>query len=100
MTVVYRYYSADTLQQCENVTNPAKCLTATDTDTGVVAGRYVFQSDQGSSETRNILISRFIGQTHMVVGQDSGALVLVNLTKERDGDTLTHYLETQVRYML
>ena len=32
----------------------------------------------------------------MVVGQDSGALVLVNLTKERDGDTLTHYLETQV----
>jgi len=70
------YYSADALQQCENVTNPAKCLTATDTDTGVVAGR-------------------FIGQTHMVVGQDSGALVLVNLTKERDGDTLTHYLETQ-----
>ena len=32
----------------------------------------------------------------MVVGQDSGALVLVNLTKERDGDTLTHYLESQV----
>lgn len=70
------YYSADTLQPCENVTNPAKCLTATDIDTGVVAGR-------------------FIGQNHMVVGQDSGALVLVNLTKERDGDTLTHYLETQ-----
>jgi len=70
------YYSADALQQCENVTNPAKCLTATDIDTGVVAGR-------------------FIGQNHMVVGQDSGALVLVNLTKERDGDTLTHYLETQ-----
>ena len=40
MTVVYRYYSADTLQQCENVMNPAKCLTATDIDTGVVAGRY------------------------------------------------------------
>ena len=40
MTVVYRYYSADALQQCENVTNPAKCLTATDIDTGVVAGRY------------------------------------------------------------
>ena len=40
MTVVSRYYSADTLQQCENVTNPAKCLTATDIDTGVVAGRY------------------------------------------------------------
>ena len=34
----------------------------------------------------------------MVVGQDSGALVLVNLTKERDGDTLTHYLETQVAF--
>ena len=41
MTVVSRYYSADTLQPCENVTNPAKCLTATDIDTGVVAGRYV-----------------------------------------------------------
>jgi len=64
------------LQQCENLTNPAKCLTAIDTDTGVVAGR-------------------FIGQNHMVVGQDSGALVLVNLTKERDGDKLTHYLEAQ-----
>ena len=36
-----RYYSADALQQCENVTNPAKCLTATDIETGVVAGRYV-----------------------------------------------------------
>ena len=36
----------------------------------------------------------------MVVGQDSGALVLVNLTKERDGDTLTHYLETQVDFVL
>lgn len=70
------YYSGNILQQCENVTNPAKCLTATEIDTGVVAGR-------------------FIGQNHMVVGQDSGALVLVNLTKERDGDTLTHYLETQ-----
>ena len=45
---------------------------------------------------QNISNSRFIGQNHMVVGQDSGALVLVNLTKERDGDTLTHYLETQV----
>ena len=40
MTVVSRYYSADALQQCENVTIPAKCLTATDIDTGVVAGRY------------------------------------------------------------
>ena len=36
----------------------------------------------------------------MVVGQDSGSLVLVNLTKERDGDTLTHYLETQVDFSL
>ena len=35
----FRYYAADTLQQNENVTNPAKCLTATDLDTGVVAGR-------------------------------------------------------------
>ena len=41
MIVVSRYYSADTLQQCENVTNPAKCLTATDIETGVVAGRYI-----------------------------------------------------------
>ena len=36
---MFRYYAADTLQQTENVTNPAKCLTATDLDTGVVAGR-------------------------------------------------------------
>ena len=50
--------------------------------------------------SKKILISRFIGQTHMVVGQDSGALVLVNLTKERDGDTLTHYLETQVHALI
>ena len=42
MIVVSRYYSADTLQQCENVTNPAKCLTATDIETGVVAGRYTY----------------------------------------------------------
>ena len=58
----------------------------------------IYTCDHGASETQNILISRFIGQNHMVVGQDSGALVLVNLTKERDGDTLTHYLETQVHY--
>ena len=37
--IFFRYYAADTLQQSENVTNPAKCLTATDLDTGVVAGR-------------------------------------------------------------
>ena len=45
MTVVSRYYSADALQQCENVTNPAKCLTATDIETGVVAGRYIIPDD-------------------------------------------------------
>ena len=50
--------------------------------------------------TQSIFISRFIGENHMVVGQDSGSLVLVNLTKERDGDTLTHYLETQVDFSL
>jgi len=70
------YYAADTLQQNENVTNPAKCLTATDLDTGVVAGR-------------------FIAENHMVVGQDNGSLVLINLTKERESEKLTHYLETQ-----
>ena len=32
----------------------------------------------------------------MVVGQDNGSLVLINLTKERDSEKLTHYLETQV----
>ena len=105
--MVFRYYSADALQQCENLTNPAKCLTAIDTDTGVVAGRYVQctrgvylaseeKTQEGVPETQSHLISRFIGQNHMVVGQDSGALVLVNLTKERDGDKLTHYLEAQV----
>ena len=101
MIVVFRYYSADALQQCENLTNPAKCLTAIDTDTGVVAGRCIFHLRRKtpggcSTETQSLLISRFIGQNHMVVGQDSGALVLVNLTKERDGDKLTHYLEAQV----
>ena len=37
--LIVRYYSGNILQQCENVTNPAKCLTATEIDTGVVAGR-------------------------------------------------------------
>ena len=50
--------------------------------------------------TQSIFIFRFIGQNHMIVGQDSGALVLVNLTKERDGNNLTHYLETQVDFLI
>ena len=37
----------------------------------------------------------FLTPTQILVGLDSGALALVNLTKEVDGDRLTHYLEVQ-----
>jgi WD40 repeat protein len=42
-----------------------------------------------------VVDGRFIGPQQLVVGLDSGGLVLVTLTKERDGDRLTHYLEVQ-----
>ena len=55
------------------VTNPEKCLTGVDLETGVVDGRFV-RPDQ------------------VVVGLDSG-VSMVTLSREEDGDRVTHHLE-------
>jgi len=58
-----------------NATNPEKCLTGVDLETGVVGGR-------------------FVQDKQMVLGLDSG-VVMVSFTKEQDGDRIIHYLEQQ-----
>jgi len=71
------YYTKDRLSEPGSpATDPTRCLTGVDMETGVVEGR-------------------FLSLTQLVVGLDSGGLALVTLTKERDGDRLTHYLEIQ-----
>jgi len=60
----------------EDITNPEMCLTGLDLQTGVLDGR-------------------FIQDKQMVLGLDSGGVVMVTLTKEVDGDRLTYYLEQQ-----
>jgi len=60
----------------EDITNPEMCLTGVDLETGVLDGKFV-QDEQ------------------MVLGLDSGGVVMVTLTKEQDGDRVTHYLEQQ-----
>lgn len=71
------YYSNTRLTEAGSpVTDPARSVTGVDLETGVVDGR-------------------FLTDTQLLVGLDSGALALVTLTKERDGDRLTHYLEVQ-----
>ena len=72
MTGSLWYYRAGTSP--EEVTNPESCLTGVDTETGVLDGRFV-RNDQ------------------VVVGLDSGGLVMVTLTRDEDGDKMTHYLE-------
>jgi len=59
-----------------NATNPEKCLTGVDLETGVVGGR-------------------FVQDKQIVLGLDSGGVVMVSLTKEQDGDRIIHYLEQQ-----
>lgn len=70
------YYTAPTAEDAVTCTDPSKCLTGQEMETGVVA-------------------ARFLSAHQLVVGLDSGALVLVNLTREREGGRETHYLETQ-----
>jgi len=60
----------------EDITNPEMCLTGLDLETGVLDGR-------------------FVQDKQMVLGLDSGGVVMVNLTKEQDGDRVTYYLEQQ-----
>ena len=60
----------------EDITNPEMCLTGVDLQTGVLDGR-------------------FVQDKQMVLGLDSGGVVMVNLTKEQDGDRVTYYLEQQ-----
>jgi len=70
------YHKASSLGEGDNVTDPEYCLTGLDIDTGVMGGRFV--TDQ-----------------QLLLGLDSGAVVLVNLTKEVEGDRVMHYLEQQ-----
>ena len=72
MTGSLWYYKAGT--SAGAVTNPEACLTGVDTEAGVMDGRFV-REDQ------------------VVVGLDSGGLVMVTLTKDEEGDKMTHYLE-------
>jgi len=60
----------------EDITNPELCLTGVDLETGVMDGR-------------------FIQDKQMLLGLDSGGLVMVNLTREQEGERVTHYLEQQ-----
>jgi len=60
----------------EDITNPEMCLTGLDLQTGVLDGR-------------------FVQDKQMVLGLDSGGIVMVTLTKEVDGDRVTYYLEQQ-----
>lgn len=70
------YHKASDLGEGNKVTDPDNCLTGLDLDTGVMGGRFV--TDQ-----------------QLLLGLDSGAVVLVNLTKEVDGDRVMYYLEQQ-----
>ena len=72
MTGSLWYYKAGT--SAEAVTNPEACLTGVDTEAGVMDGKFV-REDQ------------------VVVGLDTGGLVMVTLTKDEEGDKMTHYLE-------
>ena len=58
----------------EDIINPEMCLTGLDLETGVLDGR-------------------FVQDKQMVLGLDSGGVVMVNLTKEQDGDRIIYYLE-------
>jgi len=68
------YYKAGVAEQ--DLTNPELCLTGLDLQTGVLDGR-------------------FVQDKQMVLGLDSGGVVMVLLTKEADGDRVTYYLEQQ-----
>jgi len=68
------YYKKGVVE--EDITNPEMCLTGVDLQTGVLDGR-------------------FVQDKQMVLGLDSGGLVMVTLTREQDGDRVTHYLEQQ-----
>jgi len=71
------YYSKDRLTEPGSpLTDPARSVTGVELETGVMDGR-------------------FLTDTQILLGLDSGALDIVTLTKERDGDRLTHYLEIQ-----
>jgi len=56
------YYTAPAAEDAAACTDPSKCLTGQEMETGVVA-------------------ARFLTEHQLVVGLDSGALVLVNLTR-------------------
>ena len=60
----------------EDITNPEMCLTGLDLKTGVLDGR-------------------FVQDKQMVLGLDSGGVIMVTLTKEQDGDRFIYYLEQQ-----
>lgn len=60
--------------------NPARCITGLDIGTGVIDGH-------------------FIRDKQSVIGLDSGGVVLMGLTKEQDGDSITYYLEQQAEVM-
>ena len=68
------YYKQGVVE--EDVTNPEMCLTGVDLETDVLDGR-------------------FVQEKQVVLGLDSGGVVMVTLTKEQDGDRVTHYLEQQ-----
>jgi len=73
MTGSLWYYKAGT--KAEAVTNPEACLTGVD------------MSEAG------IMDGRFVREDQVVVGLDSGGLVMVTLTKDEEGDKTSHYLE-------
>jgi len=66
------YYRSD--KEPTQVTDPDQCLTGVDLETGVFD-------------------ARFLRDDQMVVGLDSGGVTMVTLTREEDGDRLTHHLE-------
>lgn len=72
------YFTKDRLAEdgVQAVTDPARCLTGLELETGVVAGR-------------------FLAPGQLVVGLDSGGLVRVTLARERDEERVTHHLEVQ-----
>jgi len=60
-----------------DVVNPDKCLTGLDLETGVFEGRFVREDE-------------------VVLGLDSGGVMMVNLTSDQEGDKVTSYLEQGV----
>ena len=60
-----------------DVVNPAKCVTGVDLDTGVLEGR-------------------FVRDNQIVLGLDSGGVMLVTLTHDQEADKVTSYLEPGV----